>query len=498
MASVAEALVTPVLAAAPEPAALPASAEERKRRSRIAEALVMSSLDYSPVQHWSQGLNRVAQGLVGGLEERKLDREARDVFAQQADDVLKHPGLASRASQPSPAASDLQPSQSKVAAAASLPQTTPAPAADRPKVPSSDKVIGDDEAVRLGLYDPPKTPGGTPPVQSDVSLPTISSPAAATPARSTPPPSPAPVAGAQPVRSETPMDEQMQAFIIGLARRAKATGDQGALDYAKSLLAQYSKPPTFKPVNAGNTLIAFNEATGAFGNRIDVDKPSLHMMETPDGQKFTVEYDPVKRTVSLPKDPQGPKPAAAPGTPGAEIERIVGQGGDRGTAKVEATKRAMGETIPAEAAGRIAMIETASKDMAAARRVLEGDWDTQKAAQYYAAKRGLGAAAGETGIAMRNVRVAIEAGLRAMTGAAAPEPEVERYTDMFLPTPFDNATSRKQKLDLLNDFMSNATRLIMQGRTLAPSSAAPAASADAAPAAAKPRRKFNPATGTIE
>jgi hypothetical protein len=86
---------------------------------------------------------------------------------------------------------------------------------------------------------------------------------------------------------------------------------------------------------------------------------------------------------------------------------------------------------------------------------------------------------GDTGRAQRTVRTAIEAALRVMTGAAAPETEVVRYEKMFMPSPFDSVPTANQKLDQLEQFMANADALVSQGR----SARAPSASAPGAPAA---------------
>lgn len=47
------------------------------RRRRLAEAMMKAGMDYSPVQHWTQGLSRVAQALVGGYDDYKLDKEEK-------------------------------------------------------------------------------------------------------------------------------------------------------------------------------------------------------------------------------------------------------------------------------------------------------------------------------------------------------------------------------------------------------------------------------------
>lgn len=44
------------------------------KEREMADALAKGAMDYSPVGHWSQGLNRVAQGLLAGLDYRNAER----------------------------------------------------------------------------------------------------------------------------------------------------------------------------------------------------------------------------------------------------------------------------------------------------------------------------------------------------------------------------------------------------------------------------------------
>ena len=55
---------------------------------RIAASLMSQGADFSPVGHWTQGLARAAQGLMGGLRERKADKAAQ-VNAAESDAVLQ-------------------------------------------------------------------------------------------------------------------------------------------------------------------------------------------------------------------------------------------------------------------------------------------------------------------------------------------------------------------------------------------------------------------------
>ncbi|WP_133767886.1 hypothetical protein [Enterovirga rhinocerotis] len=48
--------------------------EAIRRRREIANALIKGGSDYSPIGHWTQGIARVAQALVGGYEARELNR----------------------------------------------------------------------------------------------------------------------------------------------------------------------------------------------------------------------------------------------------------------------------------------------------------------------------------------------------------------------------------------------------------------------------------------
>lgn len=55
-----------------------ATPDDIKRMRELAKELSRSGMDYSPVGHWTQGLARVAQGLVGGIEERRAGEKERE------------------------------------------------------------------------------------------------------------------------------------------------------------------------------------------------------------------------------------------------------------------------------------------------------------------------------------------------------------------------------------------------------------------------------------
>lgn len=62
------------------------SPDELARRREIADAQMQG--DYSPVGHWTQGLGRVLDGVLGGLETRRLNK-AQEANASYSDQITK-------------------------------------------------------------------------------------------------------------------------------------------------------------------------------------------------------------------------------------------------------------------------------------------------------------------------------------------------------------------------------------------------------------------------
>ncbi|WP_313607317.1 hypothetical protein [Rhizobium sp.] len=54
------------------------SPEEMAKQREIADAMMRKGMDYSPVAHWSQGAARVAEGVLGALDAREIDKTAKD------------------------------------------------------------------------------------------------------------------------------------------------------------------------------------------------------------------------------------------------------------------------------------------------------------------------------------------------------------------------------------------------------------------------------------
>lgn len=58
------------------------------RKREAGQAMLQQGMDSSPVQHWSQGVSRLAQALIGGYEANKADREFKE-YGEKSDAELK-------------------------------------------------------------------------------------------------------------------------------------------------------------------------------------------------------------------------------------------------------------------------------------------------------------------------------------------------------------------------------------------------------------------------
>lgn len=218
-------------------------------------------------------------------------------------------------------------------------------------------------------------------------------------------------------------------------------------------------------VNINGRLV--NPVTGKqIADYSDTKAPETKEFETSGGGKVARQYNPVTRAwEEIPGIGSGgaPKPPAgfSWNDPNDQTKGLSAIPGGPAT------------HIPAEVAGRIAMMDTAAKELPNAKKVLLGEREGfLYGRSWYGAGPGASVESkfefGDVGRAKRAVRVAIEGALRAMTGAAAPETEVQRYEDLFLPVPNDNPQTAAQKLQLLDDFMSAAKKTVTQGRSAAP------------------------------
>ena len=132
--------------------------------------------------------------------------------------------------------------------------------------------------------------------------------------------------------------------------------------------------------------------------------------------------------------------------------------------RLEAIPGGPATRIQGEQAGRLAMLRTARGGLAEARRVFTQSWGPGGTLQQAIVPEFMSEWSGTVGRARRTITAAIEAALRAMTGAAAPDTEVRRYEDLFMPHAGDRPETVRQKLANLEAFMNNAENVIMQGR----------------------------------
>jgi hypothetical protein len=115
-------------------------------------------------------------------------------------------------------------------------------------------------------------------------------------------------------------------------------------------------------------------------------------------------------------------------------------------------------------AARLAMITASKAGLAAARTFFLDPSFKSTPAGAIGSAIGQTLNAGDIGRAQRDVKMSIETALRAMTGQAAPETEVERYANLFGPSVYDDFKTRKQKLDNLENFLRQAETNMLAGK----------------------------------
>lgn len=188
-----------------------------------------------------------------------------------------------------------------------------------------------------------------------------------------------------------------------------------------------------------------------------------------------------------------------------QVQRVAGVGGAGFTkppagyrwtegGELEAIPGGPATSVSADVAGRLAMIETAQKDLPEARKVFEQSWGVTGTLGQAVVPEFMSEWSGRVGRARRTITSAIEAALRAMTGAAAPESEVRRYEDLFMPSVTDRPETVRQKLDALERFMASATEIATRGRRTG-GAQQPAAGGERPSVT---RYRYNPETGELE
>jgi hypothetical protein len=122
------------------------AAASRLRRQKAAEALMAQGMEATPIRAHSQGLARMAQALMGGLELGQIERETRDESRRLQDEAAAYdarfaPQQAAEASAPQPAPTPQ----------AAAPQPAPAPPA-APQAGFRGSVVGSPAPAGGGMY----------------------------------------------------------------------------------------------------------------------------------------------------------------------------------------------------------------------------------------------------------------------------------------------------------------------------------------------------------
>jgi hypothetical protein len=193
---------------------------------------------------------------------------------------------------------------------------------------------------------------------------------------------------------------------------------------AMKYVAELAKPPEYKIEKAGaeDTLFAYDPKNPSGGRVVAQGGPA----KPPSGYTWKVPGNPAAGLMPIPGGPES--------------------------------------KLPAGEAGVLAMMESARPGVDAAKRYfLSEDF---KSGPLDAASKAIGQATNSFEISRhrRSVELAAEAALRMATGAAAPDSEVKRYANFYMPSVYDSEETRRQKLNALTAFMDHAKKNIGQGR----------------------------------
>lgn len=133
-------------------------------RRKLAAELYQKSVSPQPIDHWTQGLAQMLNAGLSGYKMHQLDQQERDETAKGNEMIAKLLAGGGPPAAPAMPSEPTAPTTGPRMAAALTGGPDPV-APPRPPVQSTPKVWGDDEAVKAGLYDPPKAaPMPAPPV----------------------------------------------------------------------------------------------------------------------------------------------------------------------------------------------------------------------------------------------------------------------------------------------------------------------------------------------
>lgn len=129
--------------------------------------------------------------------------------------------------------------------------------------------------------------------------------------------------------------------------------------------------------------------------------------------------------------------------------------------------------LPADTAGKVGMMRSAISNMEPLRNIFLGEADPKLGVDEQGRSKRKGTeinmfdsafAVGDTGEAQRLGIQAVESVLRAASGAAVPEIEVQRYGRLFVPGYWDSDKTKARKLDGLERWIGNMLDAIQSGR----------------------------------
>jgi hypothetical protein len=118
--------------------------------------------------------------------------------------------------------------------------------------------------------------------------------------------------------------------------------------------------------------------------------------------------------------------------------------------------------LPTDAAAKKAMLDQSEQAMRDAAKVFFKEDGSLDRTALTTGSMGIPLSDGR--MARSRVRLAVEAALRAQTGAAAPESEVERYTDMYTPSTMDSDEAGRMKFNSLAQFIQATSSNLDLGR----------------------------------
>ncbi|MGF1623060.1 MAG: hypothetical protein ACFCUR_20935 [Rhodomicrobiaceae bacterium] len=486
------------------------SAEELAQRRQMAQALMQQGGSGAPIGHWSQGANRLAQALMGGWDMHQMQQEGkaeRKEAQQLLNETLGLPSaVQSQRSQPGQTAQNLVGQIVNVESGGNPTATNPRSSAtgsgqfidstwlEMMKRHKPQAIAGKADADILAMRNDPGISremvgayanenaarlkhAGFEPTPGNIYLAHFAGPAGAIQTLSANPATPvSQVLGQQAVAANPFLAEMTAGDLRNWADRKMGGASGGAPAQEQPAQTAQANSLGIDPKRAQLIgRLSANPHTAPLANKLleqalTPQKPQIGRFRY---QKGAGIIDSATGQIVRPDEsgPEQPKPPTGYrwGQDGQSLEPIPG-----GPAT----------TIPGEQAGRLAAIQTAKTQFGEVRKFFQG-MDVFDRANKMINR-------GKAGRAERTVELAIEAALRAMTGAAAPAHEVEMYMGMFAPSAWDTQTTMADKLDRLEAFIANAERNLTQGRGGVPQSTTPTTTPKGN------RLRYNPQTGQLE